>query len=150
MYFFTNSFGMKCRPTSKWAPRQRKRGRSSIVTAGISHSVPATVAERKIANFIARHGEDTKTAGMQNEDARRLEELYPGRFTQELHAPEMLRAKQRLSLGFGGQGGLHHRVLPPLTHNIEPLMATGYLLGRRAPVLYPLIPTIGTLPGGDE
>jgi len=108
------------------------------------------VAERKIANFIARHGEDTKTAGMQNEDARRLEELYPGRFTQELHAPEMLRAKQRLSLGFGGQGGLHHRVLPPLTHNIEPLMATGYLLGRRAPVLYPLIPTIGTLPGGDE
>lgn len=91
------------------------------------------VAERRIANFVARHGEDTKTAGMQNEDARRIETLFPGLMTQELSAPEMLRARQRMTPGLGSSEGLHGAARGILHHNIEPLAVGAYQLGRRAP-----------------
>jgi hypothetical protein len=90
------------------------------------------VAVRKMANFVARHGEDTKTAGMQNEDARRIESLFPGMVTQELSAPEMLRARQRMTPGLGGSGGLHERVGGFIHHNAEPLAVGAYQMGKRA------------------
>ena len=46
MYFLTNSFGMKCRDTSRCAPRHEKRGVSSIATAGTRQVTPAAVASR--------------------------------------------------------------------------------------------------------
>ena len=44
MYFFTNSFGMKWRATSRCMPRHSKRGRSTIETAGIVQATPGRAA----------------------------------------------------------------------------------------------------------
>lgn len=92
-----------------------------------------TVAARRVANFVARHGEDTKTAGMQNADVARVESQFPGLLTQEMAAPEMLRARQRMTPGLGGSGGLHERVGGLLHHNAEPVAVAAYQLARKAP-----------------
>ena len=49
MYFSTNSFGMKCRATSRCAPRHVNRGLSTIRTAGNVHATPGVYAARKMA-----------------------------------------------------------------------------------------------------
>lgn len=97
------------------------------------------VAAKKVANFIAREGQTSVTSGIQDQDAKDFLKLYP-QFEQELAAPELLRAAQRLRFTLHPPGGgLHHVASGLVRHNIEPALAGAYRLGRGALRLNPLL-----------
>lgn len=108
---------------------------------GTTHTEPGLRGnEHKAANFINRIGQDTITSGKQVEDINRVLADHP-ELAQELHATEMLRAKQRLALGLP-HGGLEHRALGLLGHNVEPTLGAVYRGLRVAPTLMPAIPFV--------
>lgn len=107
------------------------------------------VAAKRAANFVAREGQTSVTSGIQDQDAKELLKLYP-QFEQELAAPELLRAAQRLKLGLGHTGGgLHHIAGGLISHNIEPALAAAYRLGKPLNNLNPLLQAAIRAMGGE-
>ncbi len=99
------------------------------------------INERRAANALARRGQSTTTAGIQNGD-KRLQELLDANpeLARIAEAPELLRAKADLQFGLGGHGGLLDRVVHASTmgmalHNAKPL--AGRLLYEPAQAAVP-------------
>lgn len=90
------------------------------------------VAEERLANLIARRGENTVTAGVQDPEVEAFLEANP-KYRAMFDSASLLRAKERMSAGLIPEGGGffrrnagHHL----LEKNLEPLQVLGYRLGQ--------------------
>lgn len=95
------------------------------------------IDERRIANALARRGQTTTTAGVQQGDKRMDALLGSDPALQRVAAaPELLRAKADLQPGIPEHGGLIHRVAPAglVAHNLSPLTGRALYNPARAAV----------------